>query len=1038
MAATLRLRMLGPLAFSQGGRPLVSGSRKALWMAAYVLHGRSPQSRSKLAALLWGAAAPSKALGSLRVALTKLPPEVAKALEIGRERIAPARGAIVETDVEPFVADCAKPDGESLERAVSAYGGPFLDGVDGEEAPEFFDWVFGERTRLEALAHRVHLACAQARRSQGDAAGARALVDGWLARHPADEAMHRLLITWLAKDAGADRALAQYDAYRRALAVTAGAPPSAEMAQLAERFGQRGAAAPPPARLAAGTSFLDREAELDSLAARLADPGCRLVTLHGMGGVGKTRLALALAARMEDSFGDGVFVAALDEVASASRFAQAVASACGLQPAGAAHPLDLLAGFFRRRQALVVLDNLEHLVAAGGGPPVADQVAQLLAGTGPRFKLLVTSREPLGLQEEWIEPVRGLAYPEEGEADGRDHAAVRLFVQRAKQSHAGFSIASHGEAVAGLCALVEGLPLGLELAAGWMGSVTPADLLDSLKARAGALETRHANRAERHRTLGAVVAYSWDRLTEEPRQVLAGIAGLAGTFSSDAAARIASATPAVLGSLADRSLLERTPDGRWHLHEVVRQFAWEACCATPSRRDTVIQRRDAFFLGWLREIAPRLDGPEEAEVLAQVERESPNLRLAWDSAAKAGRLHALAAAAPAWFDFLEARSHNAEGMAAASVWLEAARASGDRLALAHAAYHLGLFQRFAAMNEEALATLEEAAAESRSEVGLASRIHAARAFALLLLGRLDEAEPPAREALRLAENTGEPAACASASRVLGLVLLQASRREEGRDCERRALAFAQQVGRPSLLAAAWNNLALAENHLGNHVAAEAGYQAALDHWRGLGATVNVGRAMHNLGVVATRQGDHATALERYRTALVMLKKAGDRNLIALNLMSTGDALLRLGHPAEALEPCRQALEMAERDGHLLPALDARIVLAQAAVELKEFPEAARHLLLVLDSAGERRYAHVLADAVVSAARLLLAVKPLLRERVIGWARAIAVAPAVTIAIRREAESLLASAGAGKAAAEAPPKELAVLAAEAREALESLA
>lgn len=1038
MAAALKLRLLGPLAMEQGGRPLACGSRKALWMAAFVLHGKVAQPRAKLAALLWGAAAPAKGLGSLRVALTKLPPAVLATLDIRRDAIAPANGVAVEIDVDRFVADCAGGDADSLERAVAAYGGDFLEGVDGEESPEFFDWVFGERTRLEALAHGAHLACAQARRARGDAAGARALVDAWLARRPADEAMHRLLVTWLAKDAGADRALAQYDAYRRALAVTAGAQPSAEMAQLAERIGQRGAAAPTPPRLAAGTSFLGREAELDSLAARLADPDCRLVTLHGMGGVGKTRLALALASRVEEAFGDGVFVAALDEVASASRFAQAVASACGLQPAGAAHPLDLLVAFFRRRQALVVLDNLEHLIAGDGGPTIAEQVARLLGGTAPRFKLLVTSREPLGLQEEWVEPVRGLAYPAEGESEAHEHAAVKLFVQRARQAHAGFSASSHAEAVSGLCALVEGLPLGLELAAGWMGSVTPADLLESLKARAGALGTSHANRAERHRTLGAVVAYSWDRLTEEPRQVLAAVAGLAGTFSSEAAGRIASATPAVLGSLADRSLLERLPDGRWHLHEVVRQFAWEACCATPSRRDTVIQRRDAFYLGWLREIAPRLDGPEEAGVLAQVERESPNLRLAWDSAARAGRLHALAAAAPAWFDYLEAKSHNAEGIAAASVWLEAARASGDRLALAHAAYYLGIFQRFAAMNEEALATLEEAIAESRSETSLASRIQAARAFALLLLGRLDEAEPLAREALRLAEKTGEPTASASASRVLGLVLLQASRREEGRDCERRALAFAQQVGRPSLLAAAWNNLALAENHLGNHVAAEAGYQAALDHWRALGATVNVGRAMHNLGVVATRQGDHATALERYRAALVMLKKAGDRNLIALNLMSTGDALLRLGHPAEAREPCRQALEMAERDGHLLPALDARIVLAQAAVELKDFAEASRHLLLVLDSAGERRYAHVLADAVVSAARLLLATKPGVRETVLGWARAIAVAPAVTIAIRREAESLLEAHGAAKGDAGAPPRELAALAAEACEALESLA
>ncbi|MBK8324458.1 MAG: tetratricopeptide repeat protein [Betaproteobacteria bacterium] len=1038
MAEALTIRMLGPLSMERGGKALACGSRKALWMAAYVLQGGVPQPRTRLAALLWGAAPPAKALGSLRVALTKLPPAVLSALEVRRDTIAPSKAVRIESDVDRFVADCARADADSLERAVEAYRGDFLEGVDGEEAPEFFDWVFGERTRLKALAHEAQLACAQARRARGDATGARSLVDAWLAREPADEGMHRLLMTWLAKDAGADRALAQFDAYRRALAVTAGATPTAAMAQLAERLGQRASAPPPPARLAAGTSFLGREADLDTLADRLRDPDCRLVTLHGMGGVGKTRLALALAERMEDAFGDGTFVVALDEVASASRFAQAVASACGLQPAGAARPRDLLAAYFRRRQALVVLDNLEHLIAHGEDPSIAAQVAELLAGTGSRFKLLATSREPLGLQEEWVHEVRGLDYPHDGAADARESAAVRLFVQRARQVHAGFSLPAHGEEVARICATVEGLPLGIELAAGWMGSVTPADLLAGLRERAASLESPHANRAGRHRSLGAVVAYSWDRLTEEPRQALMGISVLSGSFPSEAAGRIASASPAVLGSLADKSLLARAGDGRWHLHEVVRQFAWEACCATASRRDTVIQRRDAFYLGWLREIAPRLDGPEEADALASIDRESANLREAWASAAKAGRLHALAAAAPAWFDFLEGRSLNDEGIAAATAWMQAARESGDRLALAHAAYYLGLFQRFCAMNAEALATLEGALAEARSEPLLASRIHAAKAFALLLLGRLDEAEGAAKDALGHAERTGDATACASACRVLGLARLQASRREEGRDCERRALAYAQQVGRPSLVAAAYNNLALAENHLGNHVAAEAGYRAALENWRAIGSTVNVGRGLHNLGVVATRQGEHATALERYREALGHLRKAGDRNLIALNLMSTGDALLRLGHADEAREPCRQALEMAERDGHVLPALDARIVLAQAAIELGEPAEAARHLLIVLDSAGERRYAHVLADAVVSAARLCLQVKPAMRETVLGWARAIAVAPEVTIAIRRDAEALLAACGEAPHAAEPAPREVAALAAEARGALEDLA
>src|SRR5262249_22632872 len=158
-------------------------------------------------------------------------------------------------------------------------------------------------------------------------------------------------------------------------------------------------------------------------------------------------------------------------------------------------------------------------------------------------------------------------------------------------------------------------------------------------------------------------------------------------------------------------------------------------------------------------------------------------------------------------------------------------------------------------------------------------------------------------------------------RARGLVLVQSGRREEGRDLQRRALDAALRVGKPSMRASAHNNLALAENHLGNFKAAEAGYQSALEVWRDAQMTVHVGRGMHNLGAVSTRMGDHEAALQRYRAALEVLLKVGDRNLIALNLMSTGDALVRLGRAEEARVPLQQALRMAERDGHMLPALD---------------------------------------------------------------------------------------------------------------------
>ena len=418
------------------------------------------------------------------------------------------------------------------------------------------------------------------------------------------------------------------------------------------------------------------------------------------------------------------------------------------------------------------------------------------------------------------------------------------------------------------------------------------------------------------------------------------------------------------------------------------------------------------------------------------EAEAANLREMWASCARGGQLEALEGAAPSWFEFLEARSFVAEGAAAARLWLAAARAAQAPLSIGRALVHLGLFQRFAGEAAEALVSLDEAVAtlEPLDAAPELARAHVARAFTLFLLGRLDDSEREADVALVLGESLGSNPVVAAGCRVKGLVLLQSGRREEGRDLQRRALEVAVRLGKPSTIASANNNLALAENHLGNFRAAESGYENAMSIWRDLNMTVNVGRAMHNLGVVATRMGDHASALPRYRAALEVLLKAGERNLIALNLMSTGDALVRMGRPAEARAPLDQSLRMAEHDGHMLPALDSRIVLAQAALALGERDEAARHLVIALDGAREHNFTNVLADAIVASAHVVATQGPAAERRALSWAADVARLPATSVAVREDAQALLAQSSADFSAV--PPRALDELANEARAALAS--
>src|SRR3954454_8653739 len=375
---------------------------------------------------------------------------------------------------------------------------------------------------------------------------------------------------------------------------------------------------------AARTSFVGRVAELDDIDRLLQDPDCRLLTLVGPGGAGKTRLALEAAARRIDRYPHGVHFVPLVSVATAEFLAPAVAESIQFAVDGAHSGFsaqDQLLDYLGDRSTLLVLDNFEHLV---GG---ADLLGEII-GRAPGVELLTTSRERLNVQSEWVLDVHGLGLVENGDGGS---GALRLFVERARQGEPGFSLDDSAELdhACRICRLVEGLPLGVELAASWVSMLSCAEIADEIEQNIDFLATSMRDVPERHRSLRAAFDQSWRLLSGEQQDVLARLSVLRGDYGREAAAAVAGADLRLLSVLVSKSLVRRSDFARYELHELLRQYASEKLAAESADAVAATRERHArFYLRVLNERRPALAGAGVVEVRDELRREVDNLRAA--------------------------------------------------------------------------------------------------------------------------------------------------------------------------------------------------------------------------------------------------------------------------------------------------------------------------------------------------------------------------------------------------------------------------
>lgn len=814
-----------------------------------VLHRDVPLARQRVAFTLWPDTAEARARANLRQGVYALRGMLGDQfpLHITPQTLTLSSAGALWTDVWAFDAGLGASDPAQIHHAIALYRGEILQGA-------YAEWLTPFRERYlrryqEALEQLADLA-----ETQGDIREAIALTRRLLASDPFCERSVRLLMQRLDRAGDRAAALACYADLKRSLAIDLGVEPALETTALAERISARGSVSTAYTDLPGyAAPFIGRQTELTMIQSLLADPMCRLITLIGLGGMGKTRLAVQAALANRTRFADSVhFIALSGESISLAR---AIASVLGVRLSGSSDLEDTVISHLRECTMLLVLDN----------PATSSDNTRFIARIvrqAPGVKAIVTSRERLHLEGEWLVPVDGLALPDE-ENDAFLSDAAQLFLQRARMIRPEFARAPEDvQHVIAICRMLGGIPLALEMAAAWAHSMTCADIASALSDPHALWEPFYRRRAG----LWTMFDQSWNALGVSEQKALRRLALFRGGFSRASAGEVAGASIGTLATLADYSWIRCDDQGRYHMHDIVRRYLLGRL-ADSGDEAQVRQRYFDHMLALAEASEAAFGGPGEAAWIARIDADRENLHAALEWGLDQAEPEAVLRLGCALWRYWYARGYLREG----SAWLERIATASDALLRAGSP---------TAPEKRQVRTL---LAKALSRIG--ALLHG--------LGELARAQIYFEQSMAMRRSLDDAAGIAAVSTNLGLLAQDRGDYDAAVRWHQESVAFYRQSGRRTHLAAALNNLAIALFCQGDTRQAWSLHEESLALRRAAQHTRGEGLSLYNLGQIALAEGQPALAERLLLESLDMARVAGDRWTHAYVLL--GLAQVQMAH-----------------------------------------------------------------------------------------------------------------------------------------------
>lgn len=930
--------------------------------------------REAIAEIFWPERPPGVGLANLRHTLAHLRTAIGDQtatppfLLITPQAIQFNRASDAFIDYHAFVTFLQKhtpPGPAACQEAIVLYRGRLLDGLSLGGCPEFEAWLAVMRERADRLAGQTLACLVQFCVESGDHHQA----IHWTQRHldlePWNEDIHRQLIWLLAHSGQRAAALHHFNLCTHMLAAELGVTPQPVTLALVERIRSgdqdlgvvQGVNGRPltgptlPTGLAGShhlpapsTPFVGRTRELTQIAEILAGAECSLLTIVGPGGIGKTRLALELMQALAPRFADGAWFVDLVST-DAATLPTVLLKRLDAPGAGAANARQRLLAYLADKRMMLVLDNFEHLLDA------ASLVTDILAAA-PAVKVSITSRVALRLRQEWLAPLTGLDLPPEramagwqqtGPSEGAAHPsamyadldafdATRLFVQCARRLQPDFvPTAEEAALIVQICRHLEGMPLGIELAASWIRSLPLRTLVAEVDSGLQRLETPLRDTPDRHRSMSALFDHSWRLLDEREQTILRALSVFRGGFTQSAAGHVAGADLADLSHLIDASWLRVRTGDRYDMHELVRQYCEARLNDDPLCREhaEVLRRHCTYFGQYLNGQMRRMN--YHKEVMTNLMAEFGNLQLAWQWGVEHGEMRI------------------AHDMALGLYFI------GDMLGW----YHF-IIQSYAPMTVTLERIIHDAATPPEQRTGAAlvlAWIEYAQGFLNLQLGLVEQAHLAGQRSYAAASLLDEGNRRAElqllSGWILPQVLLTTGEIEQARcrledyrrEFEQSSLDFTlygNERGRKFWTAHAYASLASCAWFQGNYTAAIAGWRQALDLREEMGEQRFCAFNLYNYALACVTLGRYPEAQDLARRGLSYSQTFGDQIGVAFGQMTLGIVSATRGESAVASAYLAQSLATGRQSGNRLLLVRSSVYRGRLALREGEISEAQVH------------------------------------------------------------------------------------------------